>query len=79
MAHASSDDTVQVVYGGDGNNDFEGAIRVPEGGVVLARQDHALPKRLEEASRAGQGCKGIVKLWKDQEDLGSAIEELLLE
>lgn len=79
MAHVFSDDTVQVVYGGDGNNDFEGAIRVPEGGVVLARQDHALPKRLEEASRAGQGCKGTVRLWNDQADLGSAIAELLFE
>eukprot|EP00802_Teleaulax_amphioxeia_P026697 Tamp_27836.p1 GENE.Tamp_27836~~Tamp_27836.p1 ORF type:complete len:277 (-),score=58.51 Tamp_27836:7-798(-) len=67
----------KVVYAGDGEGDFEGAMRVPAGGVILARSGWSLHKRLQAAADQGQGPAAEVRTWETQVQLAALLLEVL--
>lgn len=66
-----------VVYAGDGGGDFEGAMRVPQGGIILARKNWSLHKRLSAAAELGNGPKAEVRTWETQVQLAAILFDVL--
>jgi pyridoxal phosphate phosphatase PHOSPHO2 len=62
-----------VIYAGDGSGDFEGAMRVPQGGFILARKDWSLHKSLAGAADKGQGPQAETCTWETQVQLAAMI------
>jgi hypothetical protein len=67
----------KVIYCGDGGGDFEGAMRVPAGGAILARTKWSLHRRLAEAEAQGAGPRATVRGWETQAQLASLLLEEL--
>uniref|UniRef100_A0A7S0VT75 Phosphoserine phosphatase n=1 Tax=Hemiselmis tepida TaxID=464990 RepID=A0A7S0VT75_9CRYP len=67
----------RVVYCGDGGGDFEGCLRVPSGGVIMARDGWTLHKKLLQAVEAGDPPRAPIQAWTDQHDLGTQLDALL--
>ena len=62
----------EVFYAGDGAGDYEGAIRVPRG-VIFARKNWSLHKRLSAAGADGRGPVAEVRTWDTQAELAKLI------
>jgi len=67
----------KVVYCGDGGGDFEGSMRVPSGGAILAREGWSLHRRLSKAEASGAGTQATVRTWEHQVQLAALILEEL--
>ena len=65
-----------VVYCGDGGGDFEGALRVPKGGRILAREGWQLHQRLQKAPSEGRHAMADIVTWVDQSDLGIKLRKV---
>ena len=63
----------KVMYCGDGGGDYEGAMRVPAGGVIFARKGWSLHRRLAEAQAQGVGPRATIREWESQVQLASLL------